>query len=296
MKTNHAASSTFSVRCSTFNVLLTVSLLLSVASAGAAVRYVDAASPSPKPPYTNWPTAARVIQDAVDVAAPGEEIVVTNGLYATGGRAVAGTETNRVAVDKPLVLRSVNGPEVTVIQGDGATRCVYLTNAASLCGFTLTNGSGGVNSEASGVVSNCVITGNAGRGAGGGTLYNCILSGNSDGGAAGCTLNNCTLTGNSALDGGGAYDSTLNNCTLNGNLAFRSGGGAYESTLNNCTLTGNSAGWAGGGGAYGGTLNNCTLTANWARRGGGAYGGRLNNCTLAGNSARDSGGGPAGAR
>ena len=81
-------------------------LLARAGSMLAATHYVDAKSASPTPPFSTWATAATNIQDAVDTALAGDEIVVTNGIYGRGGRAVYGTMTNRVAVDKPLVLRS----------------------------------------------------------------------------------------------------------------------------------------------------------------------------------------------
>jgi hypothetical protein len=280
-----------------------ISATVSVHVVTQPVHYVVPGSGNPLAPYTSWDTAAANIQDAVDVAAlPGALVLVTNGMYATGGRAVYGTMTNRLAVDKPVVVRSVKGPQFTVIQGyqvpgttngDGAIRCVYLANDGSLSGFTLTNGAtrsdGDADREGSGggvwcecetaVVSNCVVTGNSSAAWGGGGTY-------------GGTLNNCTLTANSAADsGGGAFGSTLNNCILIGNSAG-SGGGAYESTLNNCTVTRNSAltdanGNGGyGGGAYRGTLNNCTLTGNSAFSScGGACLGTLNNCIVYFNTA-----------
>src|SRR5512146_41550 len=100
-----------------FRTLIAGMLLAAVGNALAAVHYVDVNSASPKPPYTSWATAAQVIQQAVDLATAGDEIVVTNGTYRTGGRAVSGTMTNRVAVTKALTLRSVNGPQSTIIMG-----------------------------------------------------------------------------------------------------------------------------------------------------------------------------------
>ncbi len=135
--------------CTLASVTITMVQVPLLPQAAAVVRYVDVSNTNASAPYTNWATAATNIQDAVDAAVAGDEIMVTNGIYATGGRAVYGTMTNRVAVDKPLALRSVNGPQLTVIQGrqvpgtitgDGAIRCVYLTNGASLSGFTLRNG------------------------------------------------------------------------------------------------------------------------------------------------------------
>jgi len=237
MKTNKArVVSTLNVRGWLSTVLLTLPLLLAATgSAAATVRYVNVNNATPTAPYTNWATAAKDIQAAVNAAAAGDEIVVTNGVYTP------------VTVNTPLTLQSVNGPGVTIINGGGAQGCVYLADGAALAGFTLTNGNAGNYGSGGGVVCQSVSA----------VVSNCVLAGNTalpygdGGGAYGGTLNNCTLTGNSAEFGGGAAECTLNNCALSGNStgAGGEGGGAADCTLNNCTLTGNSAS---GDGASGG--------------------------------------------
>jgi len=69
-------------------------------TAPAATLHVWLESPNPMPPYDSWGNAATDIQYAVDAAADGETVLVAGGVYATGGRAVVGSMTNRVAIDR----------------------------------------------------------------------------------------------------------------------------------------------------------------------------------------------------
>ena len=306
--------------CLSLAAVISINLAI---TAPAATHYVDLNSTNATPPYTDWTTAATNIQDAVDAATNGDLVLVTNGIYQTGGYPVNGNIlTNRVAVTKPLTLQSVNGPAHTVIQGyqvpgttngDSAVRCAYLTNGVTLSGFTLANGAtrallngardgsgGGAWCESvNAVVTNCVIVGNASGYAGGGayfgTLVGCMIGTNSvlggrdwGGGAYNSSLANCTLVHNSAGEGGGAYSCNLNNCLLVGNTAGI-GGGAIQCTLISCTIVGNSAS-SSGGGACGGTLNACSISNNTASNGGGTLNSTLNNCLVSGNSAGSGGG------
>jgi hypothetical protein len=254
------------MKSSAQSVLVLVAIVLGF-NACATTFYVDAANPSPAAPFTNWLAAATDIQSAIDAATDGDLILVTNGLYNTGGRVVYGALTNRVVINKAVTVQSVNGPAVTVILGNRSVvvvatnvRCVYLTNGAVLAGFTITNGAtlftgdavreesgGGVWCESTNaVVSNCVLTGNWALEFGGGAFRG--------------TLKNCALQKNSAYEGGGAYSNTLNNCLLTGNAASAVGGGAFQSILNNCTIAGNTAN--SGFGVYQSTLNDCIVYYN----------------------------------
>ena len=95
---------------------------------------------------TNWVTAKQTIQAAIDVAAASDTVLVSNGVYETGGRVAPGFAlTNRVVIDKAITVQSVNGPASTIIRGagplsDAGVRCAWMTNGATLIGFTLTNG------------------------------------------------------------------------------------------------------------------------------------------------------------
>ncbi|HXR46190.1 MAG TPA: choice-of-anchor Q domain-containing protein [Candidatus Limnocylindrales bacterium] len=305
-------------------------MLLKLNARAMTTHYVDANGTNSLSPYLSWATAATNIQDAVDASTNGDLVLVTNGVYATGGRKWFDSGTNRVTLTNAVTLQSVNGPAVTLIVGNrvagtgpaltNAVRCVGMGNNAVLSGFTLTNGEAGfgnypagggvayIYGSGGGTVTNCILIGNlATNSAGGGadrvTLINCQIVGNSagyGGGACACTLINCTVVSNTASnEGGGVFGgspfgaSVLTNCTIVGNSASSSGGGAYGGTLNACSISNNIA--ANGGGAYGSTLNDCLVGGNSAGSGGGIYGGIVTNCTVVFNVATSSGGGIFGA-
>lgn len=245
---------------------------------------------------TNWPTAKKTIQAAVDLAVDGDTVLVADGTYASGGRTLEFCQTtNRVAILRAVTVRSLNGPAVTTIRGNPvfgelAVRCAYVGTNATLAGFTLTDGAtgahvpkpdtcgGGVLCASSGTVSNCVIVGNRS-----------FMQG---GGAYGGTLHQCTLSGNSAAFGGGAYAAHLNDCAIRGNKAAMNGGGtAWHCTVRNCVIEGNTA-ESGGGCANGDKLYDCRLSRNLARgSGGGAIDCTLTGCIIDSNAAASNGGG-----
>ena len=137
------------------------------------------------------------------MAIEGDVVLVGPGVY-------CGTVEGPSAT---IEIRSTEGPEMTVLDAQGAGRCYLGTQNANtvVSGFTLRNAGvpngfgGGVYS---GVITNCVIT-------------NCV------GGA-----------------GGGAYDSVLLDCRIVGNEAQYGGGiwissGASMAKAENCLFAGN---------------------------------------------------------
>jgi hypothetical protein len=296
---------------------------LAASAHGTTTFYVRTNSPTDGP-GTAWSNAFRTIQGAVNVATNGDTVLVSNGVYATGCTPTPGwSASNRIVVAKAITVRSVNGPEWTIIKGQGpltnyAVRCAFLTNNAILDGFTLSNGftravgdrfgdrAGGGAAAIGATVSNCIVTGCSamrwGGGIYGGIVSTCMVTRNStivdsSGGGVMCaTVYNSTIVsntagqggGNQAGGGGGAYLCTIENSLIASNSAGYGGGAAFG-TLRNCNIVSNKADT--GGGLCSATASNCVIAWNYASSGGGAYFGEIANSTIYGNTALSGGGG-----
>lgn len=189
---------------------------------------------------------------------------------------MSGNLTNRIAVDRRIAVRSVNGPDITVIEGQwhpadtngaSAVRAAWVGGGAVVSGFTLRNGA----TRALGDTNTLQNGGGAWCASSEALLVNCVLSNNAaafqGGGVFGGRLEDCTLVANFARDGGGACSNALDRCLVMNNAAWSGGGVAY-STLKDCELYGNQAGGHGGGARYS-TLVDCTVAFNDAMSGGG---------------------------
>ncbi len=193
------------------------------------------------PPYTNWVTAAHVIQDALDVARPVDTVWVAAGVYDTGGRPAPGmAQTNRVWVGHRIALRGVDGPENTVIvgapdpgdphgRGPAAVRGVWLDTEAVVSGFSITNGHSGA------------FGGGMPEESRGGGVYARPMS----------IISQCWITVSSAWEGGGValQSAKLTHSRISENLA-NFGGGLYAESGSqgvNLLIVGNAARLDGGG-------------------------------------------------
>lgn len=183
---------------------------------------------------TNFYVSASSGVDAPDrgtSAAPYATIqyAITNGQLLVAGdvfNVLPGTYYGCVETpETPVTIVSTDGPEATVIDGEGWDCCYYgganLENVIS--GFTITNGAyyGGV---FGGVASNCVIV----------ACENSADDAGFGGGVYGAELYDCVLHNNEAYYGGGAASCTLVNCTVYDNWAYYAGGGVdYDCVVTN---------------------------------------------------------------
>ncbi len=215
-------------------------------------------------PYDTWAKAATDIQTAVNVATNGYPVLVTNGVY---------TPAAEIYVDRPILVRSVNGSAVTTINGAGARRIFRVVTNAVLSGFTITNGYSG--DLGGGVYLDYGATIQSSR------VVNCVAQ----------------------MFGGGIYvtrNSMVQDCTIRRNRANNNiGGGVYVAEgaqVDRCVIDSNQAPEGGGLCDQGGGSRNCLIINNLANKGGGVYlrsggpAGTVESSTVCSNSANDSGG------
>jgi hypothetical protein len=247
------------------------------------------------------------IQEAVDAASDGDEIIVMPGTY---------TSTVDEVVDmrgKEIWLHSSKGAAVTFIDGEGTRRGIYCqsseTSNTIIEGLTIINGKAGNGGGMYTFFSNptlrdCVFMNNYADinnyGGEGGGMYNSNSS---------PTVTNCTFTSNNASpssngNGGGMHNldsnPTLTNCTFTYNTAPYGGGLRNKNSnpeLIDCTFTDNTADVTGGGmynGSSSPTLQNCIFENNTSETGGGIKNFNsdpiLTNCEFTDNSSAEGGG------
>ena len=266
---------------------------------------------------SGWDKAKGSVAGAVAAAENNDTLLFTNGTYSI---------TAWVEIKQGIALRSVNGPEVTIIDAGAAAGRRVMNVAhddAWIEGLTLQRGRTTTSSQAGGlhlskgVVTNCIISANKGYYYGGINMSGGLLThskiidnhGNvniADAGGiylTGGTVVSCLISNNQS----NAYGSgirmtggTVRDCKIVNNVkpthVSGSGGGLYMSggLVERTLISGNASPTTGGGVRQtGGTLRNCIIVNNRADgSGGGVYlsgSGTIEHCTISANTSQGSG-------
>lgn len=277
-------------------IILFIGMTIALHTVFASTQYV-APSGNDTNDGSSWATAKQTIQAGVDAASAREVVWVTNGVYSTGGRVQSGYNLmTRVLATNGVIIRSINGPTQTIIDGGGApfgstnaVRPVLLDAGSRLEGFTLIGGStrtngiypnddtgGGLFVGYQSWASNCIIKQCTAMD-GGGVYVNNLNIERTMG------ITHCQIISNSATGGGGGVliqsdtaGGYVLNCVIQYNTSDHGGGGMiyHVGVMCNCLITDNASTNNGGGvfidcGSNGAYVENCTITRNWAPAGGG---------------------------
>lgn len=261
------------------------------------------------------PAEQPTIQAGIDVANPGDEVVVAPGVYAGLGN------KNLDLHKKDIVVRSESGADVTSIdcQGSGRGFMLFGNYPAStrIEGFTIQNGNGNMES-----------VGGGGMAIGGGapTIRSCIFrngiaaSASLSGGGGGLVchsssalIEDCEFIQNSVVPNVGAVGGglashegtpTIRDCRFIENVQIGgggAGGGMYIHfiaptpgvIIEGCEFDRNT-GWVGSAGAVSGAhVSNCRIEANESSNGPAItmFASRMENCHIADNVGDHFGGG-----
>ena len=234
--------------------------------------YVNPSNANPVVPYASWETAASDINEALKCLMADATMVVSDGVYRV---------TSEQNLNRPLTIRSLNGPAVTSFAG---SRPFHFNHEDALvAGFTFDRISvwqQGVAYMSSGCVSNCVFNACECQNSGGAGIY---IEGSGRAKAVDCIVRDGSTKYSKEQLGAGIHavnsNALIDRCVVTGMFWQGANTNNAAVALENGAKMRNSIVAYNRGGATGGVLlknasamENCTVVGNLAYRAGGIGG------------------------